>query len=55
MANALLLPLTMFLMLKLANNKRLMGAWVNKRYTNVIATALLVLVSAAGIVLVVGS
>ncbi|MCE5258326.1 MAG: divalent metal cation transporter, partial [Chloroflexi bacterium] len=54
-ANALLLPLTMFLMLKLANNKRLMGAWVNKRYTNVIATALLVLVSAAGVVLVVGS
>ncbi len=53
-ANALLLPLTMYLMLKLANNKRLMGDWVNKRYTNVIATALLVLVSAAGIVLVIG-
>jgi len=54
-ANALLLPFTLVLMLKLANNTRLMGSWRNKRWTNVTATLLLVLVSAAGIALLVGS
>jgi len=53
-ANALLLPYTMYLMLKLANNERLMGKWRNKSLTNVIAAVLLVLVSVVGIALIVG-
>lgn len=53
-ANALLLPLTMVLMLKLANTTRLMGSLTNRRFTNIVAVILLVLVSVAGVGLFVG-
>jgi NRAMP (natural resistance-associated macrophage protein)-like metal ion transporter len=53
-ANALLLPVVLVLMLKLANASDLMGEWKNRRWMNGVVIALTVLVSAATVVLVVG-
>ncbi len=52
-ANAVLLPLVLVLMLKLINDKLIMKSWVNKRVTNVVVTVLAVLVSAATLALLV--
>ncbi len=38
--NAILLPVLLFLVLKLANNRRLMGEWVNTRLQNVLTWCL---------------
>lgn len=54
-ANAVLLPVTLVLMLFLANNQRLMGRWRNSRVTNGAAIALAVLVTVATVSLFVGS
>jgi Mn2+/Fe2+ NRAMP family transporter len=53
-ANAVLLPVVMVLMLFLANNASLMGAWRNKRLTNILAIALAVLVTVATVSLFMG-
>jgi len=53
-ANAVLLPLILILMLKLANDGRLMKRWVNGRGSNVMVIILTVLVSAATVALVLG-
>ncbi len=50
-ANAVLLPLVLILMLRLVNNKELMGAHTNKRWLNVIASVFVVLVSLATVAL----
>jgi len=46
-ANSVLLPFVLLLMLKLANNPRIMGDWRNGRISNTLATILAILVSAA--------
>lgn len=43
-----LLPVTLVFVLLLANDRELMGSWVNKRSTNVIAIAIVAFVSMAG-------
>jgi Mn2+/Fe2+ NRAMP family transporter len=43
-----LLPVSLVLMVMLANDKGLMGAWVNKRSTNVIGIAVIAFVSLCG-------
>ncbi|MHB9033310.1 MAG: Nramp family divalent metal transporter [Anaerolineae bacterium] len=53
-ANALLLPLTMFLMLKLVNTARIMGDQCNKPVVNYVAGVFMALVSAAGLFLIFG-
>lgn len=54
-ANAVLLPLVLVLMLKLANDSRLMRRWTNRRASNVMVVVLTVLVSAATVALVFGT
>jgi Mn2+/Fe2+ NRAMP family transporter len=54
-ANAVLLPVVLVLMLKLANDVRIMASWRNRRVTNVIVVALTVLVSLATLSLFVAS
>ncbi len=54
-ANAVLLPVVLYLMLRLANNRRLMGDWHNKRVANVLATVLGGLVALASLALFVGN
>jgi len=53
--NAVLLPVVLILMLRLANDAELMKGWRNKRLTNILALALAVLVSLATVALFVGS
>jgi NRAMP (natural resistance-associated macrophage protein)-like metal ion transporter len=50
-ANAVLLPLVLVLMLKLINDRLIMKSWVNHRVTNVVVTVLAVLVSVATLAL----
>lgn len=50
-ANALLLPIVLVLMLKLANDRRIMKDWRNGRATNAAVTALAVLVTLAGLLM----
>ena len=50
----MLLPVVMILMLRLANDAELMKGWRNKRFTNILAIVLAVLVSAATVSLFVG-
>jgi Mn2+/Fe2+ NRAMP family transporter len=52
--NAVLLPITMVLMLRLANNPALMGGWKNGRATNVLAIGLSALVTIATVALFIG-
>jgi len=52
--NAVLLPITMVLMLRLANNPTLMYGWKNGRVTNVLAIGLSVLVTIATVALFIG-
>lgn len=52
--NAVLLPITMVLMLRLANNPALMYGWKNGRVTNVLAIGLSVLVTIATVALFIG-
>ncbi len=52
--NAVLLPITMVLMLLLANNPALMNTWKNGRVTNVLAIGLSVLVTIATVALFIG-
>ncbi len=54
-ANAVLLPVVMVLMLLLANNAELMKGWRNNRLTNILAIVLAVLVTIATVSLFVGS
>ncbi len=53
-ANTLLLPLILVLMLLLANSSSLMGEWRNKRWMNVFAIGMTVMVSVATVALFVG-
>lgn len=53
-ANAVLLPVILWLMLKLANNVRLMGDWRNHRVANALTAVLGVLVSVAAIAMFLG-
>jgi len=53
-ANALLLPVILVLMLRLANASDLMKEWRNRRWMNGVVIVLTVLVSAATVALVVG-
>jgi len=46
-ANAVLLPVVMVLMLRLANDTGLMKGWRNTRLTNILAIVLAVLVTIA--------
>jgi len=54
-ANAVLLPVVMVLMLLLANDGELMHNWRNKRLTNILAIVLAVLVTIATVAMFVGS
>jgi NRAMP (natural resistance-associated macrophage protein)-like metal ion transporter len=54
-ANAALLPVVLYLMLRLANDIELMKQWRNGRFTNIFATILAILVSIATLSLFVGS
>jgi NRAMP (natural resistance-associated macrophage protein)-like metal ion transporter len=49
--NAILLPITLVLVLKLSNNESLMGKWKNKRLQNILAISLTVLISLLSITL----
>jgi len=53
--NAILLPILLFLVLKLSNNRLLMGDWVNKRFQNILAIGLTVLISLVTLILLVSS
>lgn len=48
-ANAVLLPFVLLLMLRLANKPEIMGDWRNGRVTNILATVLAILVSVASV------
>jgi len=45
--NAVLLPIIVVLMLCLANDRRLMGTWHNRRLTNLLAVLLAVAIAVA--------
>ena len=53
-ANAMLLPLVLVLMLQLANSGDIMKQWGNGRFSNIVIVVLIVLVSLATLVLFVG-
>ena len=53
--NALLLPIILILLLKLSNNVQLMGKWKNKRFQNVLAYGLTILISLLSLALLVTS
>lgn len=53
--NALLLPIILILLLKLSNNVQLMGKWKNKRFQNVLASGLTILISLLSLALLVTS
>ena len=48
MLATVLLPVSLVLMVMLANDKGLMGQWVNKRSTNVIGIAVIAFVGVCG-------
>jgi len=50
-ANAVLLPFVLVLMLRLANDVDIMGRWRNRRWMNVIVVLMTVLVSIATVAL----
>ncbi len=54
-ANAVLLPVILAVMLSLANNRHIMGNWHNSRPQNVLVVAMTVLVSVATLALFVGA
>lgn len=54
-ANSLLLPLVLVLMILLANSKPIMGRWRNRGLTNAVATVTAVLVSIASLALLAGA
>ncbi len=49
--NAILLPVLLVLVLKLVNNRRVMGEWVNRRWQNILAWTLTGLISLVTVVL----
>lgn len=49
--NAILLPVLLVLVLKLVNNRRVMGDWVNRRWQNILAWTLTILISLVTVVL----
>jgi Mn2+/Fe2+ NRAMP family transporter len=53
--NALLLPVLLILVLKLANDRRVMGEWCNSRVQNVLAWSLTVLIAGVAVLLLVSS
>lgn len=53
--NAILLPVLLVLVLKLANNRHLMGSWVNSRMQNILAGGLTILISLVTVVLLITS
>lgn len=53
--NAILLPVLLFLVLKLSNNHSLMGDWVNNRFQNILAIGLTLLISLVTLTLLVSS
>jgi Mn2+/Fe2+ NRAMP family transporter len=53
--NAVLLPVLLILVLKLANDRRVMGDWCNSRLQNVLAWGLTVLIGCVAVLLLVSS
>jgi Mn2+/Fe2+ NRAMP family transporter len=53
--NAILLPIILILVLKLSNNKQLMGKWKNKRLQNVLAIMLTIIISLITVLLLITS
>lgn len=53
--NAILLPIILILVLKLSNNKQLMGKWKNKRFQNVLAIMLTIIISLITVLLLITS
>lgn len=53
--NAILLPVILVLLLRLANNENLMGDWKNKRYQNILAIILTVVISLVTVMLLISS
>ena len=53
--NAVLLPVLLVLVLKLANNDQLMGKWKNKGFQNILASGLTVLISLVAVALLITS
>jgi len=51
--NAILLPVLLILVLRLVNNRRVMGDWVNRRWQNILAWALTGLIALVTLVLLV--
>jgi len=49
--NAVLLPVILILMLKLANNEELLGKYVNKKWQNYFSYSLMVIICVATLVL----
>ncbi|MEJ5309362.1 MAG: Nramp family divalent metal transporter [Anaerolineae bacterium] len=49
--NAILLPVLLVLVLRLVNNRRVMGEWVNRRWQNILAWTLTILISLVTVVL----
>jgi len=49
--NAILLPVLLVLVLRLVNNRRVMGDWVNRRWQNILAWTLTILISLVTVVL----
>ena len=43
--NAILLPVLLFMVLKLANDRTVMGDWINKRFSNILAIILIITVT----------
>ncbi|MBC7237058.1 MAG: divalent metal cation transporter, partial [Chloroflexi bacterium] len=50
-ANSVLLPAVLVMMLRLANDKRIMNGWTNRRWANILVAILAVLVSLATLAL----
>lgn len=47
--NGLVAPIVMFLILRLASNRKIMGRWVNRRSTTIIGWIITLMMSAAGV------
>ncbi|HOM67870.1 MAG TPA: Nramp family divalent metal transporter [Brevefilum fermentans] len=53
--NAFILPVLLYLVIKLSSNERIMGQWKNTRLQNILATGLMVFISLVTVALVVAS
>ena len=53
--NAVFLPVLLVLVLKLSNNEQLMGDWKNKRFQNILAGGLTIVINLVTVTLLVTS